>query len=1004
MQYIVEKLRLSIDNLMKYMFVKQYNLENIEYQETGYKTNNIPPENNWEKFDTSTEISGANRHFWFHLKCRSPRAKADEKVCFTLNTGKEGNWAAENPQGILYINGRTVQGLDTNHYHALIEPDAELDIYCYFFTGMIEQKCFFIPKISIINKRIEKLYYDLKVAFDSANLPLPETEKCTIFNAVEKAINIINFREIYSERFFEEIDNAQKCITEEFYEKECAKSKQTVSCIGHTHIDVAWLWTYAQTKEKAQRSFSTVLELMKQYPEYKFMSSQPVLLEYLKEQSPELYDEVKERVKEGRWEIEGAMYLEADCNLTSGESLTRQILYGKRFMKKEFGIDSRILWLPDVFGYSAALPQILKKSGVDYFVTSKISWNDTNVFPHDTFYWEGIDGTELFTNFITTQSFAGYDFKRNDTTYIGTLTPAQILGTWARYHEKEYNRRTLTVFGWGDGGGGPTSEMLEYQRRLSKGIPGIPVTEMTTVRKHLEQVKESFDKKAEELSRYPKWVGELYLELHRGTYTSMAKNKRNNRKSEISLHNAEAISIINSVLNGREYPKEELDGLWKLVLLNQFHDVLPGSSIEEVYKDSDAHYEKVLTSCDKLIKDGLTDMFGGSQVKEPIAVNLSGAEADGTVKVNGETYEILNVPSYGYKKMSGNLITENSVIGNGEFIENDFYKIEFDEKGAITSLFDKRFNKETVKHGGKLNEFVIYEDEPRCYDNWEINEYYKLKYRNFDEVSKPVFITDGSRCGVKRTYRTEKSSLTQTVWLYSKLDRIDFETTAEWNEHHQLLRTLFPFNIHSAKATYEIQFGNLERATHSNTSWDEAKFEVCAQKWADVSDGGYGISLINDCKYGHSCSGSELGLTLIKCGTYPNKHADEGEHIFSYSLLPHGGDYRAANTVGKALNFNMPLMTVNGKISDGEYSFVSTDSKNVIIDTLKKAEDSNDLIVRLYESADISKKTVISFAAEPREVILCDLMENEISVIAHSGNRAELDVSNFEIITLKVKF
>lgn len=1004
MQYIEEKIRLSIDSLMRYMYVEQNNLGNIEYQETGYKTDNVPPESNWKAFDTSTELVGANRHFWFHLKCHTPSVKNDEKVCFTLNTGKENMWAAENPQGILYINGRTVQGLDTNHYHVPVEQNSDLDIYCYFFTGTIEQSCFFIPKISVINTRIENLYYDLKVPFDSARLPVGESEKFNIFHDLEAAVNLLDFSNIYSERFFACIDKAQKYISENFYAQKCKSGELKVSCIGHTHIDVAWLWTYAQTKEKVQRSFSTVLELMRRYPEYKFMSSQPVLLEFLKEQSPELYEEVKERVKEGRWEIEGAMYLEADCNLTSGESLVRQILYGKQFMNKEFGVKSKILWLPDVFGYSAALPQILKKSGIEYFVTSKISWNDTNVFPHDTFYWEGIDGTELFTNFITTQSFAGYNFSRNETTYVGGLTPDQILGTWARYHEKEYNNRTFTVFGWGDGGGGPTPEMLEYQRRLSKGIPGMPTTEMMTVGEHLKAVKNNFDNTSEKLSRYPKWVGELYLELHRGTYTSIAKNKRNNRKAEIALHNAEALNAISLVFKNTEYPKSRIDKLWKLVLLNQFHDVLPGSSIEEVYNDTDRHYKEIFAESESLIEKGLKDLTGENKENELFAVNLCGLTVDGCVEADGQTYEIKAVPSYGIKKISKAVTKENKVRANGQALENDFYKILFDETGCITSLVDKRFNKEIVKQNEKINKFVIYEDIPRCYDNWEINEYYKLKGVSFDSVSAPEIIVDGTRSGIKRTYKINNSSLTQTVWLYSQLDRIDFETTADWHEHHRLLRVLFPLNIHSSKATYEIQFGNIERATHQNTSWDAAKFEVCAQKWADLSDGGYGVSLINDCKFGHSCLGSELGLTLIKCGTYPNKHADEGNHIFSYALLPHKGDYRDADTVNKAIAFNMPLMTANAPSETEEFSFVSTDSKNIVIDTVKKAESDNDLIVRVYEAFDISGRASLTFAKEPKKVFICDLCENVIGEIKPQKNTVKFEISNFEIITLKISF
>jgi len=374
-------------------------------------------------------------------------------------------------------------------------------VLCGCSTGMKNVRSCFMPHLFVIDKTIEELYFDTIVLFESAKLLQNDENKTAILKHLEIALNMIRFNNVYSQEFYDGIASAKKYLAEEIYDKENDNCDVTVSCIGHTHIDIAWLWTIAQTVEKAQRSFSTVLNLMRQYPEYKFMSSQAILYGMVKEYAPDLYAEIKERVAEGRWEVDGAMWLECDCNLSSGESIIRQILYGKRFFKDEFGKESKTLWLPDTFGYSAAMPQILKKCGVDNFVTSKISWNDTNTIPHDTFLWQGIDGTEIFTNFMSAQRYKGYDFSERITTYVPQITPEYVLGSWARYQEKAYNNRTLLTYGFGDGGGGPTMEMLEYQRRLEKGVPGIPKTKITTSEEHLKTVKENFYRNCEIIGR-----------------------------------------------------------------------------------------------------------------------------------------------------------------------------------------------------------------------------------------------------------------------------------------------------------------------------------------------------------------------------------------------------------------------------------------------------------------------------------------------------------------------
>lgn len=1008
MQFLESKIQkdLNLLNNYKKIFVKE--ISHVWFQKCGYKEHSSIPDCGWENFNTMTCFKEVDAHYWFKMNFHTPKAENNQKIYFKIHTTKENEVTATNPQGLVYINGKIIQALDTNHTMVLLESDADVEFICYYYTGMLNERSYFVPHIMIIDERIESLYYDVAVPLEAARL-LPESteDRINIIKHLELAMNMIHFNDVYSDDFYADIEKARNYLKTEFYEKECGKSDLTVSCIGHTHIDIAWLWTYAQTIEKVQRSFSTVLNLMKQYPEFKFMSSQAILYQHIKDYAPDMYEEIKRRIAEGRWEVDGAMWLECDCNLSSGESLIRQILHGKKFIKDEFDKDSKILWLPDTFGYSAAMPQILKKCGVEQFVTSKISWNDTNTIPHDTFYWEGIDGTEILTNFINAQRFSGYGDKAvRTTTYVAQLIPTYILGAYARYQDKEYNDRTMATYGFGDGGGGPTMEMLEYQRRMEKGLPGFPRTKITTAKEHLETVEKNFKKNANLLGRIPKWVGELYLEYHRGTYTSIAKNKRNNRKSEFSVAKAEFLSVLSDALLDNDYPQEEINKIWKLILLNQFHDVLPGSSIEEVYKDSDQQYKKLLSKCDDIIKSNIDIISENVQSDGGLLVfNANSTPTSSNVLLNGNTIEVTDVPAYGWKVINTNTVSKLNVMINGHSIENKFYKLVFDYEGNIISFYDKENKRDIVKPNSKFNEFIVFEDLPRDYDNWEISEYYKSKSWQLGKVESLKSVTDGSRAGICIKRRYMNSYFKQNIWLYSELARVDFETEIDWHEHHQLLKAFFPINVYTNKAVYDIQFGNVERNTHQNTSWDAARFEVCAHKWVDLSDGSYGVSLLNDCKYGHSCVGNDLALTLLKCGTYPNQNADQGKHMFTYSILPHKGDFRT-KTISEAYALNQPLnykliKKQNGSLPE-TFSFVSTDAKNAVIETIKLAEDKSGYIIRVYDSQNANRQIEINFGITIERAYICDMLENPIEEITISSNKIAMNLKNYEIVTIKV--
>ena len=844
-----------------------------------------------------------------------------------------------------------------------------------------------------------------------------------------------------SKEYYESLEKAQEYITKEFYEKYCDGEKSPIIyCVGHTHIDCAWLWTLRVTEDKAVRSFSTVLELMKEYPEYVFMSSQPQLYKYVKKNAPDVYEQIKERVKEGRWEPDGGMFVEADCNIASGEALVRQFVHGQRFFKEEFGVDNEILWLPDVFGYSAALPQILQKCGIPYFMTTKISWNEFNKMPYDTFEWEGIDGSRVLTHFVPTRDYnkaavEGGTETEHFTTYNGYINPSQMKGAWARYSQKYLNEEVLCSFGFGDGGGGPTKDMLENQRRLAKGLPGMPRTKMSTAKEFFHVL----DKHVTDKKYLPTWVGELYLEYHRGTYTSMARNKKFNRKAEFAYQNEEMYAMLDAQTAGGAYPEKELHEGWEVILRNQFHDILPGSSIKEVYDDSKAEYEGIFSENKALTDATLAHIAAG--VKAPkhslVVYNPNSAAAydlvtftvpegmgepavyDGETKLavqktadGAYVFFAAGVPGKGYKTYTVKeeaADTTPTMEVSTKVMENEFFKVEYNEKGQFAKIYDKKAERDVLKPGEAGNVIVSYEDRPHNYDAWDVNNYYTEKSWDIDQVSAMEVLENGPvRACVKVERKYLDSTITQFIYLYHDIPRIDIKNVIDWKEHQIFVKDYFPIDVHTNEATFDIQYGNVKRDTHDNTSWDFAKFEVCHHKWMDVSEDGYGVSMLNDCKYGVGVRNGVIGMSMLKSAIHPNPEADKELHEFTYSIYPHQGGWREAGTVKQAYQINNPL-TCSWKENEGgtlapEYSLVSSDQDNAVIEVVKKAEDSDAVIVRLYECYNRRTPVTLIFGKELTSVVECNMMEEGADPVEFTGNQATFEMKPYEIKTLKVTF
>ncbi|MDE6357921.1 MAG: alpha-mannosidase, partial [Eubacteriales bacterium] len=1003
----------------------KYDVEEVKYKKGAF----ITPEDvdnskeNWIDFNHKKDHwYGPDGYYWFRTKYTIPKELNNKCVAVHIKT-QISHWDdGRNPQFLLFVNGVATQGLDMNHRTVILTECAkEGEVYNFdlqSYTGSLYSEFTLIFEIIEIDRKVEKLYYDIKTPYSAFNrLDKESKAKINLEKVLNDAINILDLRTPYSEEFYNSVEKATNYLETELYEKLTGYDDVIATCIGHTHIDVAWLWTTEQTKQKVCRSFATVLKLMEEYPNYKFFSSQPQLYKYVKERHPDLYEKIKKYIKEGRWEAEGGMWIEADCNLTSGESLVRQFIYGKRFFKDEFGINNNILWLPDVFGYSGALPQIMKKCGIDYFMTTKLAWNQINKIPNDTMIWRGIDGTEILAHFITT---LGIGQKEEDffTTYNGMLHPDAIIGGWKRYQNKNINNDILVCYGHGDGGGGPTREMLEMSKRMEKGIEGIPKVRQEFVINYFKQLEE----RVKDNNRLPLWEGEFYFEYHRGTYTSMGRNKRSNRRCEQMLMDLEFLNVLTGKNN-----KEELDEIWENVLLNQFHDILPGTSIKEVYEMTKEQYDKIEKRLAQLINERLKELCGTGEyvtIYNTLGFNrndvviLENCNGNALKDEKGNIYPIQNteensivyvenIPSKG--KKSFEII--NAEEGNSKFIieknniETPFYKVIFNENGIITKIYDKENERDVLQENAKANLMRMYEDKPMAYNNWDIDMYYTEKFWDIEDVVSMEWVEIGAvRATLKIERKVSNSKIIQKIHFYSNIRRIDFETYVDWKDKEHLLKVHFPVLVHTDEATFDIQFGNLTRKVHRNTSWDKARFETCGQKWIDLSEGHYGVSLLNDCKYGHSIKDSDIALTLIKSGTEPFKETDQEEHFFTYSLYPHKERWNDAKTVDEAYKLNQKAYAIVGTNKNEESSFINTDKRNVIIETIKEAENKDGIIIRVFECENSLTKAKITIdGVNIKAIEECNLIEEFENNVEFKNNEFEILIKPYEIKTFRIK-
>jgi alpha-mannosidase len=786
--------------------------------------------------------------------------------------------------------------------------------------------------------------------------------------------------------------------------KPATASALTVTAIGHAHIDTAWLWPVRESIRKCARTFSTQLELIDRYPEYVFGASQAQHYDFVKRRYPALYDRIKAAVRDGRWEVQGCMWVEADCNVTGGESLVRQVLHGKNFFRDEFGVDVDNLWLPDVFGYSAALPQILQKSGVRYFLTQKLSWNQTNEFPHHTFLWEGIDGTRVLTHFPP------------ENTYNGQLAAETLVPGAERFHEKEYVDEFISLFGVGDGGGGPKAEHIEMGRRQTD-LEGSPRVRFGAAGDFLRRLEKYRD-------RLPVWVGELYLELHRGTLTTQARVKRGNRKLE---HELRAVEMLWSSLPLDQYPQDTIDAIWKTVLLNQFHDIIPGSSITEVYRVTHEQHRDALATCDRLIQDagGLlcerdnkcVTFFNSlhSTYRGPAALPESWVDCTVT-DANGRSVEAqledgrmvvqVDIPSYSFctlQKAGGT--TPKAASDTSLVLENDLVQYEFDKHGRLIKAYDKELAQEIIDPEQPGNLLTLYEDRPNDWDAWDVDSFYRdVPLENAVAVRVGALSHGPVRSSLEFEYRIGQSTVTQRILLGKTSKRLDFETSVEWKEKHKTLRVAFPVTIRSEQATFDIQHGYLRRATHQNTSWEKAKFEVVGHRYADLSDSTHGVALLNDCKYGYHVENGLLDLNLLRSPNYPDPDCDQGEHRFTYSLLPHTGDLMHSDVLSEAARLNQGLVMLDGlRLGNSAAIPVRLTGDGVSLEVVKKAERENCLVLRIVETLGRYATARLELTDSDAIIQETDLMEWSDGPVLPDAASFEVKLKPFEIRTYKLR-
>jgi alpha-mannosidase len=972
----------------------------------------------YEPFSVGTAWGRPWSTTWLRATAAVPAEWAERRVEAVFDLGFVGDWPGGQAEALVYdLAGNPIKGIEPRNQYVpitgdqaglLLEMAANPDVLANGFiptplgdkatAGDAPLYTLKRAELAVLDEEVWHLRLDMEVLSElMAELPEHDPRRHAIMRALERSLDVLDIHDVSGTAAA-----ARACLADVLSSPAHA-SAHTIHGVGHAHIDSAWLWPIRETQRKNGRTFANVTALARDYPDFVFAGPQAQQYAWVKERYPAIFERMREAVKAGQWVPVGGMWVEADGNLPGGEALARQLVHGKRFFLEEFGVECRGVWLPDSFGYTGAYPQIARLAGMEWFLTQKISWNQTNTFPHHTFWWEGIDGTRIFTHFPPAD------------TYNGTFEGEELARAVRNYAEKGLGSRSLLPFGHGDGGGGPTREMLEKARRL-RDLEGSP-------RVVIEEPDEFFAAARAELPEAAVWSGELYLELHRATYTSQARTKAGNRRSEHLLREAELWAATAAVRTGHPYPYAALDRLWKVVLLYQFHDILPGSSIAWVHQEAEAAYARVRAELEEIIAAATAALAGSGG--SAWVLNASPAARTEVVTApayltgepvqrlaDGSSAVLVEVPGSGAARLGVPVSPVAPVTVNGTTLDNGLVRVEIDADGLFASVRDLVAEREVLAPGGRGNLLRLHTDFPNEWDAWDIDRHYRRQYTDLVEAESVTVVERGPLVAAVRIERAFGSSrIVQTVRVAAGSPRIEIDTEIDWHERQKILKAAFPLDVHADRSAAEIQYGHLYRATHTNTSWDAARFEVSCHRWIHVGEPGYGVAIANDSTYGHDVTRTTrpdggttttARLSLVRAPQSPDPEADQGLHRMTYTIVP-GASIGDAVAAGYALN--LPLRVVPGGPGPAPAPLVVLDGEAARIEAVKLADDgSGDVVVRVYESLGGRAVTRLHASFPVRRAELTDLLERPLDQpldLAADGS-VPLTLRPFQILTIRL--
>ena len=988
----------------------------------------------WADFSVPSIWGGYDRTTWFRTTVTIPAEFSGLPVGLRLDL----------PEALLFVNGRPLSGIDANHQEVLLTEKAKtgqtFHLAIQAYSGRTKDVSHFkradlvviYPTAKILSAALG-FFRDLDKMYGPGT---PESKE--IRELIRRTLIYLKYFKPDGEEYPNAIGRALNFLHNTLETEFTPGTEGVVNLLGQSHIDLAWLWTIKEARRKVGRTFSSMIRLLEEYPEFRYTQSQAKLYDILLSDYPTLAKDVRTHIASGRWEVTGSTWVEPDCNIPSGESLVRQVLHGKRFFKTQFGIDTDIFWVPDSFGYSAALPQILKKAGIRFFFTTKLTWNDTTRFPYNSFWWEGIDGSRILSHMPP----VGLE---------GNAAPKDLRKAWTSYGQKDLAPQVLMTYGFGDGGGGVTKKQI-LTSRFMRALPALPQARISTAKEFFEALVASSDD-------LPVWTGELYLEKHRGALTTLGWIKRSNRLAETDLYTAElfgTLALLNPASKAKKprYPETELEAAWKTLLTNQFHDILCGTSIADVFAEARGSFEQIFdltgTARDKSIaqlqspvRKGQNEwtftVFNTLPWKRSDYVELVIPAAERGFRITDETGAACPFQMLGRSKgttkvlcyiqdigaMSGRTLTivpdkrtdpeiQGWKIGARQ-IESPLYRIRLDSKGSLTSLYERRTRREILPRGARANVLQTFVDKPKEWEAWEIDPEFESKQHQVLTVRSMEVVERGPlRVTLEIVHKSERgTTVKQRMMLYHQLGRIDFATAADWRDRQTLLKVAFPVNLRAQAATYEIQFGSLERSTKGKTPQDKAKYEVPAQQWADLSDKKFGVTLVNDSKYAYDVKENVLRLTLLRNPHYPHEvdpskqtgsHVmDQGPHEFRYAVVPHHGDWKSGGSVRAAREFNHPLLVFAGVALRPVDPLLKTLTPGIYVSAIKKSEEGTETLVRLYEGHGQTTKAIIEFGYTIDQATECDLLEQPVTKLKATKGKLQLKFTPYEIKTLKLK-